>query len=92
MKIKFFVFGASGMAEHTRSLYLKEQGNDVTGFDRNEVRYCKSIVGDARNTESVKTLITDGKFDSVINCIGIINQFAEQNKQLATSLNAYLKP
>ena len=87
--MKFLVFGASGMAGHTISLYLKEQGYDVTGFDWNEVTHCKSIVGDARDTESIRTLLTDGKFDSVINCIGILNQFAEQNKELATFLNAY---
>lgn len=87
--MKFLVFGASGMAGHTISLYLKEQGHDVTGFDRNEVTHCKSIVGDARDTGSIRTLVTDGKFDSVINCIGILNQFAEQNKELTTFLNAY---
>ena len=87
--IKFLVLGASGMAGHTISLYLKEQGHDVIGFDRNEVKHCKSIVGDVRNTESIRTLIANGKFDSVINCIGILNQFAEQNKELATFLNAY---
>lgn len=87
--MKFLVFGASGMAGHTISLYLKEQGHEVTGFDRNEVMHCKSIVGDARDTESIRTLITDGKFDSVVNCIGILNQFADQNKELSIFLNAY---
>jgi len=88
--MKFLVFGASGMAGHTISLYLKEQGHDVTGFDRNEIKHCKSIVGDARDTQNIQSIILDGKFDSVINCIGILNQFADQNKELATFLNAYL--
>lgn len=87
--MKFLVLGASGMAGHTISLYLNEQGHDVTGFDRNKVSHCKSIIGDARNTESIKAIITNGKFDSVINCIGKLNQFAEMDKEQATFLNAY---
>jgi dTDP-4-dehydrorhamnose reductase len=47
------------------------------------------VAGDARDTDAVASLIKDGRFDAVINCIGILNQFAEQNKALATFLNAY---
>ena len=77
------------MAGHTISLYLKEQGHKVFGFDRSTSRYIESVAGDARNTEFVKKLVTDGKYDSVINCIGILNQFAEQNKSLASFLNSF---
>lgn len=87
--MKFLVLGSSGMAGHTIALYLQEQGHDVTGFDRNKNKYFKSIIGDAANTESIRNLITGGNFDSVINCIGILNQFAEESKELATYLNAY---
>ncbi len=88
--MKFLVLGASGMAGHMVSLYLKEKGHNVTGFDRKKVIHSESIVGDARDTENLKALIRNGRFDSVINCIGILNQFAEQNKELAVFLNAYL--
>jgi dTDP-4-dehydrorhamnose reductase len=47
------------------------------------------VAGDARDGEFVRELVGVNKFDSVINCIGILNQFAEQNKALATYLNAY---
>ncbi|MDR0955017.1 MAG: sugar nucleotide-binding protein [Rikenellaceae bacterium] len=87
--MKFLVLGCNGMAGHTISLYLQEQGHDVFGFDRVTSKYIKSIVGDARDTESIKTLIKEGKYDSVINSIGILNQFAEQNKSLATFLNSF---
>ncbi len=87
--MKFFVLGCNGMAGHVISLYLKEQGHDVLGFDRRETNLVKSIVGDARNTESLTKIIREGHFDSVINCIGILNQFAENNKALATFLNSY---
>ncbi len=87
--MKFFVLGCNGMAGHTISLYLKEQGHDVLGFDRQFSRYVESVAGDARATDKLRKIIEDGHFDSVINCIGILNQFAEQNKAFATFLNAY---
>lgn len=88
--MKFFVLGCNGMAGHTISLYLHEKGHEVFGFDRVESKYVKSIAGNAFDTDTLKTIIKDGKFDTVINCIGVLNQFAEQNHALATFLNSYL--
>lgn len=87
--MKFFVLGCNGMAGHTISLYLQEKGYEVLGFDRTKSKYVKSIAGNAFDTASLRNIIHEGKFDTVINCIGILNQFAEQNKALASFLNAY---
>jgi len=87
--MKFFVLGAAGMAGHTISTYLSEKGHDVIGFDRVEGQNCEFVVGDARNLEFIHGIIAQGRFDSVINCIGILNQFADQNKELAVFLNSY---
>lgn len=87
--MKFLVLGANGMAGHIISLFLKEKGHDVFGFDIRKPKYVEGVAGNALNTEFVRQLITDGNYDSVINCIGILNQFAEQNKALATFLNSY---
>lgn len=87
--MKFLVLGCNGMAGHTISLYLKEQGYDVIGFAQEKSQYVTSVVGDARDIEFMRNLIIDGKFDTVINCIGVLNQFAEENKALATFLNSY---
>ena len=43
--MKFLVLGCNGMAGHTISLYLKEQGHDVFGFDRRESQYIKNATG-----------------------------------------------
>lgn len=88
--MKFLILGCNGMAGHMISLYLKEQGHEVFGFDRTKSKYINSVAGDARNTEFLRNLINDGKYDSVINCIGVLNQFAENNKELAVFLNSYL--
>lgn len=87
--MKFLVLGCNGMAGHLISIYLKEKGHDVLGFALSKSPHVETIVGDARDTESIRKIIQGGKFDTVINCIGILNQFAEQDKALAAFLNAY---
>lgn len=87
--MKFLVFGCNGMAGHLISLYLKEQGHDVVGFAQTKSKYVNSIIGDARDKEKIKKIIREGHFDTVINCIGILNQFAEVNKADAVYLNSY---
>lgn len=87
--MKFLILGCNGMAGHTISLYLKEKGHEVFGFDRTKSKYIESVEGDARDTKFLKELIETGNYDSIINCIGILNQHAEQNKALATFLNSY---
>lgn len=89
--MKFLVLGCNGMAGHQISLYLQEQGHDVTGFALEKSRLLnKSIAGDATDFKTLKKIIQDGRYDTVINCIGILNQFAENNHALATLLNSYL--
>ena len=87
--MKFFICGCNGMAGHTISLYLKEQGHDVYGFDLRESKYINSFAGNAFDTETIARVIKDGKYDTVINCIGVLNQFAENNHALAAFLNSY---
>lgn len=87
--MKFFVCGCNGMAGHTISLYLQEQGHEVYGFDLKESKCIKSFAGNAFDTETIARVIKEGHYDSVINCIGVLNQFAEQNHSLATFLNSY---
>lgn len=87
--MKFFILGCNGMAGHTISLYLKEQGHDVLGFDRQKSNLVKSIAGDARDSKTLQDIISENNFDTIINCIGILNQFAESNHELAAYLNAY---
>lgn len=87
--MKFLIVGAGGMAGHLISIYLIEQGHQVTGFEKRQLLFCNNIIGDARNEAYVESIIKDGKFDTIINCIGILNQYAEQNKGLAVYLNSW---
>ncbi len=88
--MKFLVLGCNGMAGHMITLYLKEQGHQVTGFARKASAFVDTVIGDATNPVALKKTVGENQYDSVINCIGVLNQFAESNKAAATYLNAYL--
>lgn len=88
--MKIFVLGVSGMAGHLIALYLQEQGHAVTGFARRRVSFVPSIAGDAADLPFLRKLILENRFDAVINCIGVLNHSAEQFKERAVYLNAYL--
>lgn len=91
INMKFLILGCNGMAGHQISLYLQEQGHDVTGFALEKSKLLKkSIAGDATDFKNLSDIIKTGKYNSVINCIGILNQFAENNHPLAVMLNSYL--
>lgn len=87
--MKFFICGCNGMAGHTISLYLQEQGHEVYGFDLQKSKLIKSFAGNAFDTETIDRVIKEGKYDTVINCIGVLNQFAENNHAQAAFLNSY---
>lgn len=88
--MKFFILGCNGMAGHTISLYLKEQGHKVVGFAHSKSNLVETIVGDAYDTVLIANSLAEGDFNAVINCIGILNQFAENDKAAASFLNCYL--
>lgn len=88
--MKFLILGSNGMAGHIISLYLKEQGHDVTGFARSKSPFAPTVIGDATNTELLRGAIEAGDYDTVINAIGLLNQFAENNHSAAAFLNGFL--
>lgn len=88
--MKFLILGCNGMAGHTISIYLTEQGHDVLGLARTESKYIKSVICDVSDTTVLYNIVKQGNYDSIINCVGILNRSAEKNKSRATFLNAYL--
>lgn len=88
--MKFFILGCNGMAGHIISIYLKEQGHEVIGFARTQSPFVQTVVGDAFDTQLIAKILLQGNFDVVINCIGMLNQFAESDKAAAAFLNGYL--
>jgi dTDP-4-dehydrorhamnose reductase len=89
-KMKFLVFGAMGMAGHTISVYLIEQGHNVTTFSRTPFRIGQNVLGDATDSAFVKKLLQENQFDFVVNCIGLLNQECDKDPAKAVLLNSYL--
>lgn len=87
--MKFLVLGCNGMAGHMISLYLKEQGHDVLGFAHSKSTLIDSVVGDAQDSALMKELIGVDKFDTVINCIGLLNKTCDEHQAMAVYLNSY---
>ncbi|MEH7378274.1 SDR family oxidoreductase [Neobacillus drentensis] len=88
--MNILVLGSTGMAGHIISIYLKESGYNVTALSRRGFEYCNNIIGDITDFALLKSIILEGKYDAVINAIGILNNDAEENKSLAVLLNSYL--
>lgn len=88
--MKYLILGASGMAGHLITFYLKEQGEEVEGLATKDLHYVKTHVLDATNFYELEKLITNNYYDVVINCIGILNKAADDNKCNAILLNSYL--
>ena len=79
------------MAGQTISLYLKEQGHHVVGFSRRSVSFLgDQIIGDACDKSLLERTVGDGGFDVIVNCIGVLNQFAERDYKRADYLNGQL--
>lgn len=88
--MKILVLGSIGMAGHLITLYFKEQGHDVTAYSMKPFPYCRNIVGNALETETFRRMLLDEPWDAVINCIGLLNQVADDNPGMAVYLNSYL--
>ena len=78
------------MAGHLITLYFKEVGYNVTAYSMQPFPYCNNIIGNALETVNFQNMLLEGDYDVVINCIGILNQVADQNQSLAVYLNSYL--
>ena len=88
--MKYLVLGAGGMAGHMITRYLLEQGEEVEGLERRELSYCKTYNMDATHFDELQKIIEQNNYDIIINCIGLLNQNAEDNVDLAILLNSYL--
>lgn len=88
--MRFLVLGASGMAGHVIALHLKEGGHDVVGFSRRKVGFVESVAGDAMDAALLEGIVREGAFDVVVNAVGVLNEDAEERRDRAAYLNAYL--
>ncbi|RKP47242.1 SDR family oxidoreductase [Cohnella endophytica] len=88
--MEILVLGAGGMAGHMISIYLREQGHQVTGYSRKSLSYCDTFIGDAFHQETIVEAIRSKPYDAVVNAIGVLNRAVDHNLSEAILLNSYL--
>ena len=85
--MKILILGKNGMLGHVVYNYFLEQGHEVLGTVLNG----EGIVYDAfKNQKLLEDIIKTYNPNIVINCIGILNQEAENNHELAIKVNSLL--
>ena len=82
--------GASGMAGHVIAKHFTNIGADVYALTNVSCDVPNNIVCDVLDSSLLEKIITSGKFDAIINAIGILNESADKNKSVAVFLNGYL--
>lgn len=83
-----FLFGSEGMAGHVITDYIREKQN-VTVFtsSRSEGNNPYHFELDVRDFPNVEKVLHSVKPDIIINCTGILNEFADQDPESATVVN-----
>ncbi len=88
MSKKVLILGAQGMLGHVAVKVFEQNGYDVHGIAL--TKFAKNITAlDVMSADFDRFLFIN-KYDVVVNCIGILNQFAESNPACAIYLNSYL--
>ena len=88
---RILVLGSTGMAGHVMTTFFEETGvYDVFNLAHKKKLNEKSYLLDAADFSEFKAFLDKNDFDVVINCIGILNQYADAFKDRAILLNSYL--
>lgn len=88
--MKVLVLGVRGMAGHMIALSMLESGHEVEGYARTPISYCKTIVGDACNTKQLQSVLFEGQYDVVVNCVGRLNTAVDAMPTEGIFLNSVL--
>ena len=87
---KILIIGSKGMAGHVIYHYLKENTNFIViDIARDNFSHVPSYQADVSNFNDIEHVLNTEKPTHVINCIGILNQDAENHPDKAILLNSY---
>ena len=87
---KILIIGVKGMAGHMLYNYFTESKlYDVYGLARNINSGSQLFNLDVSDTTQLKSLLAENQFDYVVNCIGILNNDAEDFPSKAIWFNSY---
>lgn len=83
------VLGASGMAGHVVATRLRENGYNVDTLSAANPLDEKTFIVDVTEIDILKRVLEKGRYDAVVNCIGLLVKKSDERKDLAAFLNAY---
>jgi len=86
--MRILVIGSTGMLGHVVSVYFEEQGYDV--YKTNRKKQGDYYFDPNEDIKKIEKIITEIKPDAIINCIGLLNKYAEEHKREAVLINSYL--
>ncbi|NJD02103.1 MAG: sugar nucleotide-binding protein [Ruminiclostridium sp.] len=88
---KIIVLGSTGMAGHVITTFFEEKKvYDVSNLAHTKKLNEKSCLMDVSDFTRFEALLDRQDYDVIINCIGILNQYADASKGKAILLNSYL--
>ncbi|MDO8241162.1 MAG: SDR family oxidoreductase [Candidatus Moranbacteria bacterium] len=90
MDKKILILGADGMAGNMIKTFLEEKEYDVYATTRKETMEKNSFFDVLGDFKELEVIIDRIEPNFVINCIGVLNQFAEDNKSGAVLINSFL--
>jgi dTDP-4-dehydrorhamnose reductase len=88
--MKILVLGASGMAGHVVSIYLKKSGYEVDTISLNNKIFEDTVLLDISNLTELNKFLDLKEYDVIVNCAGILIEQSEVRKDLSIIINAYL--
>ena len=90
-KVKVMLLGSAGMAGHVLKHELQKISDIIELVDvaRSSELTRPKIEMDVTDFMVLREIINEGDFDFIINCVGILNAFAEDNPNQAILVNAY---
>jgi dTDP-4-dehydrorhamnose reductase len=91
MKKRILIIGSKGMAGHVLYQYLNQLGTyHIADISRSPDFWVSTYQFDLSDFAALLQVLNNEKPDIVINCAGILNKAAEDNRDKAILINSYL--
>lgn len=87
--MNLLVIGASGMAGHIITYYLREQGHQVATLCGSKPLDESSTLLNIMDISALNAYLVTHSFDAIINCVGMLIEASELNPEKAILTNSY---
>lgn len=89
---RLLVLGSNGMAGHVITFYFEQKTGEyeVDNICHSRKLNDKSVQLDLSNINEFESFLDKNQYDYIINCVGVLNQYAENFKDKAILINSFL--